>query len=640
MSGETFEAIAGKAEALARARPHAYRVRLAAMAAAGYGFLLLVLGMLFGLMGWIAWLVIHSGRLNAAEIKIVLVLGVIAFIMLRSLWVKLDPPAGIVLRAAEYPSLFETIEKARVASGSPAPDRVVLNGDFNASIAQVPRLGLFGWYRSQLTLGLPLMECLPPSEFESVLAHEFGHLSGAHGKLGVWIYRVRQTWIQVVQNLAESGSLLTRLLLPFARWYVPRFSAYSLAQMRQHEYAADRCAATVSGPETAASALMRIGILASWVEERFWDSIYKQADRLEHPVAALPVLPAALREFSEVSAASQWLRLSLLQQTEGDDTHPALRDRLAAIHGRPVAVTDEELDQRAAALIKPGVTASTVFLGAKASALATELDAVWCQAIAPRWRERYSEIAQQREHLQRLEAKAASGNLDEKETWARAWMTENLVGEAQALPLYASILAGKPDDFRAQFAMGRLLLSRKDEQGIGLIEAVMNREPEAVVSGCQILIRYHYERGDMERVRELRRRAELAHERDELAAGERNLLMDGDKLMAHDLPEVSVAAIRAIVSETPGVRRAWVVHKKVKTLPEKPCRILVVERKVSFFTFEDSARQAQTVQKLADGLAERVDPLDLGLRVFVVARSSAIIRKAKRIEGALLFRAT
>jgi hypothetical protein len=32
--------------------------------------------------------------------------------------------------------------------------------DFNAAVVQAPRLGLFGWYRNYLLIGLPLAKAL------------------------------------------------------------------------------------------------------------------------------------------------------------------------------------------------------------------------------------------------------------------------------------------------------------------------------------------------------------------------------------------------------------------------------------------------------------------------------------------------
>jgi Zn-dependent protease with chaperone function len=57
----------------------------------------------------------------------------------------------------------------------------------NASVVQIPRLGVFGWSRNYLTVGVPLLDAVTPEQFEAVLAHELGHLARAHGRFRTWI---------------------------------------------------------------------------------------------------------------------------------------------------------------------------------------------------------------------------------------------------------------------------------------------------------------------------------------------------------------------------------------------------------------------------------------------------------------------
>ena len=70
----------------------------------------------------------------------------------------------------------------------------IIDDEFNACIVQIPRFGLFGGARNYLVIGLPLMQTLTVEQFAAVLAHEYGHLSGAHGHFSAWIYRLRVTW--------------------------------------------------------------------------------------------------------------------------------------------------------------------------------------------------------------------------------------------------------------------------------------------------------------------------------------------------------------------------------------------------------------------------------------------------------------
>src|SRR5262249_54354082 len=152
-----------------------------ALATLGYGYLsVLIVGLLcliavFGLM------LKHAPALG---VKLILLPGALLVVVLRSLWVRLEPPAGEVLRRREAPGLFTRVEQLCRRLRAPRVHRVIVTEDFNAAVTQVPRLGVLGWHRNYLLLGLPLLKCLTVEQLEAVLAHELGHLSGGHARLG------------------------------------------------------------------------------------------------------------------------------------------------------------------------------------------------------------------------------------------------------------------------------------------------------------------------------------------------------------------------------------------------------------------------------------------------------------------------
>lgn len=197
---------------------------------------------------------------------------------------------------------------------------------------QTPRFGLLGGYCNTLMIGLPLMQALSPKEFASVLAHEYGHLSGSHGKLGAWIYRIRSVWLQMAQGFSNGSSFIDRTIHRFFRWYVPYFNAYSFVLARQQEYEADRASARLVGARVAADALVAADLKGRFIAEHFWPGLYAQADMRPKP----EFLPHAtmrnlLRYGAQPEEYSQWLRESLGRITAYDDTHPSLRDRLEAL---------------------------------------------------------------------------------------------------------------------------------------------------------------------------------------------------------------------------------------------------------------------------------------------------------------------
>ena len=105
-----------------------------------------------------------------------------------------------------------------------------------------------------MVVGLPLLRALTPDEFRAVLAHEFGHLSGKHGRFSGWIYRVRQTWIQILTQVHQDRSYASFLFEPFLNWYAPYLNAYSFVLARTQEREADAYAVDFAGKEFAAMA--------------------------------------------------------------------------------------------------------------------------------------------------------------------------------------------------------------------------------------------------------------------------------------------------------------------------------------------------------------------------------------------------
>jgi len=105
----------------------------------------------------------------------------------------------------------------------------LITDDFNAAVVQIPRLGLLGWYRNTLLIGLPLMKALTRQQLAAVLAHEFGHLAGGHGRLGNWVYRLRFGWARLAQGAARPAlarqlcvcSILQMVRALFQRGLVP-----------------------------------------------------------------------------------------------------------------------------------------------------------------------------------------------------------------------------------------------------------------------------------------------------------------------------------------------------------------------------------------------------------------------------------
>ena len=135
-------------------------------AALGYVYLGAVLTLLAALLAAAAVSVIW---LRVAGAKIAILVGAFLWVVLRALWVNVAPPEGTEVTERESPELFAMIEQLRLSLRAPRFHHVLVTDDFNAGVVQAPRLGLFGWHRNYLLIGLPLAKGLTAEQFKAVL---------------------------------------------------------------------------------------------------------------------------------------------------------------------------------------------------------------------------------------------------------------------------------------------------------------------------------------------------------------------------------------------------------------------------------------------------------------------------------------
>lgn len=619
MTEQEFDALVAVLERDNKQNTSAYRTKVILLALLGYVYIFAVLLLLLLLAIGILLLLFYARRAGGAAVQALVALGVFAFIIARALWVRLPTPEGLSL--AKYaPKLHAEIEDIRKKLGGPRVHEVLLTDEFNAAIVQLPRFGLFGWPKNYLILGLPLMLALSPVQLRVVIAHEFGHLSGGDGRLGNWVYRVRKSWYLLMENLEAQQHWGAAIFRRFFAWYAPFFGAYSFVLARAQEYEADRMASTLTSTKDAADTLTRVATMAPVVHQVFWPEIYKQASERPEPIAT----PFHEQQRFFMQGVAPEVIQSLFHRvlhmpTSTADTHPSLSDRLAALGER--ATLPEPVE----------VSAAEELLGNDLPTLQTLLGQQWRQVVGRAWQQQFSKVQKQTQRLAELDAQTSFTN---EERWEHATLVEELRGEAEALPLYQAIVDANPDHSGARFALGRVMLEQQDERGIAHLEQVMEREPNAVIPGCELIIEFLQSQGRyaeaqpyLQRGKEWVRILEQAH-------AERNTLRQSDPLLPHGLDTETVSAIKAQVLQDTEVRKVYLVRKQVKHFPERPLYVLGVEarRKVWY-----RARTAEDNRALQQRLIERNTTLKGEAYVVTLGSTNAkLTRRIKRVPNAEL----
>ncbi|HXE40907.1 MAG TPA: M48 family metallopeptidase [Azonexus sp.] len=585
MTNERFEQLVQRLEPLALRSPGRYKLRVLMLALLGNAYLttmlLLIVAVLGGLLASIM-------VLKALAIKLIIVVGFFLWMILKALWVKIEPPAGTAISAREAPELFAMINDLQRTLDAPRFHHVLITEEFNAGVVQSPRLGIFGWPRNYLLLGLPLMHALSAEQFKAVLAHEFGHLARGHGRVSNWIYRQRLRWSRLLGILEATESSGSFLFKPFLNWFVPYFNAYSFPLARANEYEADATATRLVSAHSAAQALTAVNVVGSYLSERYWQDIHRQADDQPQPAfAPYSGLAGGLAGQLDETAVHSWLEQALACQTSLADTHPSLSDRLAALSA-PADL----------ALPAPGAAADHL-LGSRRESIAASFDRRWQQNIAAAWEARYREVQDERQNLADLDQRRQNGEeLSVKERFDYALLTES-AGKAPdaALAQLETLYAEHPDDMLVGVALGARRLNRDDASGCALLERAMQLDEQAIAKCCELLRDYHWRQGRRQEAEDWHRRLSERQTLLDAAARERNRVLVNEKFDRHGLGDEELRVLREQLQAIPGLAKVYFVKKRVEHLAHLPCYVLGY-RVTGFFRFQRKRYEGGALQQI------------------------------------------
>lgn len=129
MTQEQFEDTVRQLEQQAAIDPSGYKLRVGALTALEYAYIYLILLALVALVALAAYGLYHFGvSFIAAKLglKVILPLLVLAGIVMRAMWVRFEPPAGIPLAPAKAPQLVADVEEIRRKLKAPKVHKIRL----------------------------------------------------------------------------------------------------------------------------------------------------------------------------------------------------------------------------------------------------------------------------------------------------------------------------------------------------------------------------------------------------------------------------------------------------------------------------------------------------------------------------------
>src|SRR5215510_14367210 len=379
MDPAAYNRLVKSLEASARVHPNQLRRSALAFVALGYAYVGAVLIGVLGAGLGILFLMVEAAKGNILGVKAGFALLVLAWIIVKSLWVSLPRPEGAALDPGSAPVLERRLEEIRAALRAPKPHDVLLTMDFNAAVFQRPRFGVFGWPKTYLQLGVPLLYALDARQFDAVLAHEFAHLSRAHPKTGLWVFRVSRTWQQLLTQLHQSGSKAGWLFRGFFHWYVPRLEARGFVMSRRDESEAD--AAQIAGADAMGSALLALDVRSQTLVKEFWPELWRRAEHEPTPpTQAWQLFPDRMRT---TAITDQAVAKALTATAMEHDTHPSLTERLRALGVTDVGGVKRKVIE---SLQSPlAITAADQYLSDRARRALLDADRAWSWDVGKDW---------------------------------------------------------------------------------------------------------------------------------------------------------------------------------------------------------------------------------------------------------------
>jgi len=248
---------------------------------------------------------------------------------------------GALLQRSCYPRFFAELDHIASSLDEVLPNEVYLVPDLNAWVAE--RGGVMGFGgRRVMGVGLPLLSVLSVSQFRAVLAHEFGHYYGGDTSLGPWVYKTRDGMVRMLRSLSDPSEILQlvtrfaiagalhQLVVAMLVGYWNLFLRAIQMISRRQEYRADELACRLVSSQALIQGLRTIHG-AGMVVRSYWDS----------EVAPLlgsgyrPPIAEGFRRFVSSPLISKAIGEQLDKQlreaqTQPYDSHPLLRDRIAA----------------------------------------------------------------------------------------------------------------------------------------------------------------------------------------------------------------------------------------------------------------------------------------------------------------------
>ncbi|MDT8453528.1 MAG: hypothetical protein RQ936_12560 [Gammaproteobacteria bacterium] len=304
---------------------------------------------------------------TAAIWSVVLVLS--ALFSYRSLQIKATPPVGLTLAKDKVPDIFRLTQHFQSHFKRPTIHRVVITPNYEVDIVKVPKWALPVWSTNALIIGLPVLLCLSPKQFECLLASRIGQFSKRHNLITNWLYQLRAIWKQYAIAYGKLKYPDSYLLKWFYAAYASFYNSVSVHTARRDKLYADSYAMELFTHEDVREMITAEMTYQLYLQKRFWPVINKMASaETKTPLTPYRNIASSIHTNVEDKKLTSLMHVALKSEPARKSPMPSLKQRLKNIgHDTPYMT---EITEEAAA---------NKYLGTSVNNVIKLIDMLWAK---------------------------------------------------------------------------------------------------------------------------------------------------------------------------------------------------------------------------------------------------------------------
>jgi len=311
---------------------------VALVAIFGYAFVLLFpLLVLAGLLKTYTELVVSDVTDWQAAISWLVIVLVAALISYCSTQIKPNPPVGLTLTEAKAPGLFKLVQQHRSYYKRPTIHRIVITEHYKLDIVKTPMWALPVWSTNTLVIGLPVMQCLSPKQFECMVARRIGQFSKRYNPVTNWLYQLRSVWQQYRVSYNQQKGIGIEPLKWFYSVYAPIYAMVSVYAARQDELNADTYAMELFNDKDVLEMITADALCRWYLHNQYWPAVAKIAS-IETKSLPAPhtKMSSAVRAIKNGEQLDKLIDNAYREQPIRSNAMPSLQDRISNIgHQKP-----------------------------------------------------------------------------------------------------------------------------------------------------------------------------------------------------------------------------------------------------------------------------------------------------------------